>query len=85
MAEIREEKLKQLMATSLAISPEQLTDDLSYNAIREWDSIAHMTLVASLENEFDLMLDTQDILDMNSYGVLKQILAKYDILIVPEG
>jgi hypothetical protein len=39
-----------------------------------------MLLVAELEDSFDLMLDTDDIIDMNSFAKAKQILAKYEII-----
>ena len=46
-----------------------------------WDSVGHMTLVAALEDEFDIMMDTDDIIDFSSFEVGKQILKKYDVLI----
>lgn len=52
---------------------------LEYQAIAAWDSVGHMQLVASLEDTFDIMLDTDDIIDFNSYETGKQILKKYEI------
>ncbi|HYF22791.1 MAG TPA: acyl carrier protein [Caulobacteraceae bacterium] len=73
------EKLKQAVAEGLQIAPEKVTDDLTYESIREWDSVAHMALVAAIEERFDLMLDTDDIIAMSSVGTIKQILGKYDV------
>ncbi len=73
------EKLQQVFCHSLGIEPEQVTDSLTYNTIKEWDSTAHMILIAELEDSFDVMLDTDDIIDMSSVGKAKEILAKYDI------
>ncbi|ACM92125.1 hypothetical protein NAMH_1601 [Nautilia profundicola AmH] len=36
-----------------------------------------MTLVAAIEDEFDIMLDTDDIIDMSSFAKAKEIVAKY--------
>jgi acyl carrier protein len=72
-----EERLKKVFAESLGIEEKKVTDDLKYNTIDEWDSVAHMTLVAEIEDEFDIMLDTDDIIDMSSFAKAKEIVAKY--------
>jgi len=50
-----------------------------YRIIQQWDSVGHMQLVAALETEFDIMLETQDILDMSDFGKAVEILRKYDV------
>lgn len=72
-------KIKQCFSDALKVSPEQIVDDLSYNSIPTWDSVAHMALITQLESSFDIMLDTDDIIDMSSYAKALQILSKYDI------
>jgi acyl carrier protein len=74
-----EKKLKEVFATSLGIDKNLVTDDLKYNSISEWDSVAHMTLIAAIEDEFDVMLDTDDIIDMSSFKKAKEILEKYGV------
>lgn len=53
--------------------------DLEYNTIDEWDSIGHMSLMAALEDTFDIMLETEDIIEFSSFEKGKEILAKYDV------
>jgi acyl carrier protein len=72
-------KLIKVFTDSLGIKEEAITDDLQYNSIPEWDSVAHMSLIAELEEAFDIMLDTDDIIDMSSLSKAKEILAKYDV------
>jgi acyl carrier protein len=72
-------KLITAFAGGLKIDPSRVNDDLSYNNIREWDSIAHMQLIAELEAAFDVMLDTDDIIDLSSLSKAKMILKKYDV------
>ena len=72
-----EEKLRKVFAESLSIDISKITDKLKYNEIEEWDSVAHMTLVADIEDAFDIMLDTDDIIDMSSFAKAKEIVAKY--------
>lgn len=66
-------------ANALNIDPSQISEDLAYNSIPEWDSTAHMVLIAELEGQFDIMLDTDDIIDMSSVAKAREILAKYDV------
>lgn len=73
------QKLQQAFVDALAIEMSQVKDELTYNTIPEWDSTAHMVLIAELENQFDVMLDTDDIIDMSSVAKAKEILAKYDV------
>ncbi len=58
----------------------EITEDklkgLEYQAISEWDSVGHMSLIAALEDEFDIMMDTDDIIDLSSYEKGMEILAK---------
>ncbi len=71
--------LETVFAAALGLDIKQVNDELAYNSIPEWDSVAHMTLVAQIEEEYDILLDTDDIIDMSSVGKAKQILAKYGI------
>lgn len=59
------------------IGEDQL-EGLSYQDIAAWDSVGHMSLIAALEDAFDIMMDTDDIIDFSSYEKGKEILAKDD-------
>lgn len=52
---------------------------LEYLAVAGWDSLGHMSLIANLEDAFNIMMDTDDIIDFSSYEKGKEILAKYDV------
>lgn len=72
-------KFVKAFSDALGIEVEKITDDLAYNTIAEWDSTAHMMLIAELESVFDIMLDTDDIIEMSSVAVARNILKKYEI------
>lgn len=74
-----EKKLKTVFKEVLEINETEVVDELTYNTISQWDSIAHMALVAEIEEQFNIMLDTDDVLDMSSFAKVKEILSKYDI------
>lgn len=65
---------------ALSITADQLNDNLCYQDIAEWDSVGHMALIAELEDVFGIMMDTDDIIDFNSYQKGKELLSKYDII-----
>ena len=52
---------------------------LEYQGVANWDSVGHMSLVAELEDAFDIMMDTDDIIDFSSYEKGIEILKKYDV------
>ncbi|MGN6711796.1 acyl carrier protein [Anaerocolumna jejuensis] len=53
--------------------------NLEYQGISEWDSVGHMTLVSTLEDTFDIMMDTDDIIDFSSFEKGTEILKKYNV------
>jgi acyl carrier protein len=63
----------------LSLSPEALNPHLIYNSVPLWDSVGHMSMMAALETEFDIMMETEDIIDFSSYDKGMSILAKYDV------
>jgi acyl carrier protein len=73
------DKLRDCFSRSLGIPRERVTDDLAYNSLKEWDSVAHMALVVELETEFDVMFDTDDILGMSTVAKAREILARLGV------
>jgi len=72
-----ENNLKNIFSESLGISSDLIDDDLKYSEIPEWDSVAHMALIAAIESAFDIMIDAEHVIDMSSFAKAKQIVAKY--------
>jgi acyl carrier protein len=50
-----------------------------YQEEPSWDSIGHMTLISLLEESFDIMMDTDDIIDFSSFKKGMEIMQKYDV------
>ena len=72
------EKYNAAFCETLNVEEAQLAG-LKYQAIPDWDSVGHMSLMAAIEDAFDIMLDTDDIIDFSSYEKGKEILKKYDV------
>lgn len=73
------EKYNKAFRDSFELDDSQLSG-LKYQGIDMWDSVGHMTLVANIEDAFDIMMETDDIIDLSSYEKGKEILSeKYGI------
>jgi acyl carrier protein len=73
------QKYNQIFIETFSIDENALGDKLEYNTIQTWDSIGHMEMIAGLEDVFDIMMETDDIIDFSSYKKGFEILAKYGV------
>ena len=75
-----EDTLKTAFSEGLGLSLDE-TDwsSLTYRGIPEWDSVAHMQVIAEIEDAFDIMLEIDDVTGMSSFEIAKDILTKYDL------
>ena len=74
------EKYTNAFTETFKISADEATS-LKYQDIPAWDSVGHMTLVAAVEDAFDIMMEADDIIDLSSFEKGKEILStKYNII-----
>lgn len=73
------EMYDQCFMQSLEVSKAQLGSTFTFRDTPEWDSVAHLNLITSLEDAFDIMFESEDILHFGSYENGKTILKKYGI------
>ena len=74
-----EQQLAEIFHDALGIQTSLINDSLVYQGVPEWDSISHMVLISQIEEGFKVSLDTEDVIDMNSFSKAKEILVKYKI------
>lgn len=72
------EKYIHAFCEALCVGPDQL-EGLEYKGVSEWDSVGHMGLIAALETAFGIEMDSEDIIDLDSFNKGKEILKKYDV------
>ena len=72
------EKYINAFVEALEVDASQV-EGLQYQGIEAWDSVGHMSLVAEIEEAFDIMMDTDDIIDFSSYEKGIELLKKYDV------
>lgn len=67
-----DKKLAAVLADVLGLRESQIVLELTKADVDQWDSLKQMDLINSLEQQFDIALEIQDIVKMDS---VKNILA----------
>lgn len=73
------EKYDHVFMDVLSLTSEDLQGDVTVGKTHDWDSLGHIQLITKIEDVFDIMFDTEDILNFKSYTEGKEILKKYGI------
>ena len=73
------DKLKSVFISALRIPSGVDVVNLEYRGIPQWDSMAHVGLIADLENAFEVMLKTDEVLALSSFAKAKEILRSHGI------
>ncbi len=73
------EKVRQAFAEALDLPAETNIEALEIGADPRWDSVGHMALVAELESQFGIALETDDMIGMDSYAKALEILRRYGV------
>jgi acyl carrier protein len=73
------EKLNNIFCEVFSVDVAALNGEFDNSTVDGWDSVHQLSLTSAIEDEFDIMLDAEDILEFTSYSNAKTILAKYDI------
>jgi acyl carrier protein len=60
------ERVRRIVSDVFAVPVDQVTDESSPETIEAWDSMAHLNLVLSLEQEFAVTFDLDEIAQLTS-------------------
>jgi len=76
---IIKDKIYNIISDSLNIDVSIITDDLSVGSIPEWDSLAHVALIAAVEKEFGLQFEIDQVFELEEVEdfveIVKEIIA----------
>lgn len=73
------EKMNSIFCEVFSVEVSALGAGFDNKNIEGWDSVRQLSLTSAVEDEFDIMLDPEDILNFTSYDNAKAILAKNGI------
>lgn len=59
-----ENRIRKIMSNVFLIDESDIKEDASPETISQWDSIGHLNLITSIEEEFDILFDQDQIVEM---------------------
>jgi acyl carrier protein len=74
-----QDRYEQVFRRVFNLSEAEKPETLEYQAIKQWDSVGHMALIATIESEFSIELEVDDVIDFSSFEEGRKILEKYGI------
>jgi len=70
-----EERIRELFATMLQVSPDAVDDETHPASLARWDSMQHLILVSGFEEEFGVDVDPEEAIDMyKDFATFKEIM-----------
>lgn len=72
-------KYNDIFEEVFGVNPENLDGNFNKDNVEAWDSVHQLNLVTLAEENFDVMLDPEDILGFTSYEAGKEILRRQDV------
>ena len=63
-------RIKQVMATVFKVPIDEILDEASAHSLSNWDSLNHFNLVTSLEKEFKIRLEDDEIATLTTYKMI---------------
>jgi acyl carrier protein len=60
------ESVRAIIAANLKVAPTEVTEKTSMETHPAWDSLAHINIMMSVEQAFDLYLDVEEFPKLNS-------------------
>ena len=76
-----QQNLQEVIAKAFGIATNDVTDELEYQSIPEWDSVSHLVLVTELEAAYSITIEFEDVLTMGSVAKVRELLQKYNVTI----
>jgi acyl carrier protein len=68
------EKIRNVIASTLKVTPDKITRETSDKDLVAWDSFAHVNLMMGLEQTFDLFLEVEDFTRLTSVPAILEYL-----------
>lgn len=71
-----EERVKQVMGDVLDLDPDSIDGDTTMDSVESWDSLTHINLCLSLEQDFQVSFTVPEMEAMLSYEDIVRVLAE---------
>lgn len=74
------DRVLKILSQVMNVLVEQLNDDSSPDTVENWDSLKHMNLILSLEEEFNIIFSDEEIVEMLSVKIIVETLKKKAVI-----
>ena len=78
------EKYRSVFIDALELEEDEVSEDLALGETREWDSLGHMILISTIEDVFEVSIDSEGITEFNSYQSGMELLNRLGVDFVNE-
>lgn len=78
-------RLKNILTNVFNLKENEIHLNLSKENLGSWDSLRQMDLVMSIENEYKILLEIQDIIKMISVADILQVLSDKGVIFENQG
>ena len=72
-----EQRVPVLLAEAFAVQQAEITPDLAFGDLPQWDSMGHMELMMLLEEQFGIEISTETIAELVSVPAIVQYLQEH--------
>lgn len=73
--------VENLLSDILQIPASQITENLAMKEVDAWDSLKHMELIVSLEQNFGIDLSFDEIVAMQSVSEIKRVIREKGVVV----
>jgi citrate synthase len=71
---IMAERLESVVASALRIPESEVKDSLEFNGLHAWDSLNHVTLMLSLEEEYGVTIPDDLVVELTSVRAIREFI-----------
>jgi len=63
-----EERIIKIISEAIEVNTNKIDEDTAIGDFPNWDSMGQLVIITSLEKEFDIKFDPEDIMDLEDVG-----------------
>ena len=72
-----EEKVIKIIAEAIELDVNKIDEDTAIGDFPNWDSMGQLIIITSLEKEFDIKFDPEDIMELEDVGDMIAAIEEY--------